>query len=129
MDRYGYETANAVNYKLLKQFSIENRKDSTGAEDVMWSMLRRNALGVYFRRQHIIGDYIADFVCLTHRLVIEIDGLYHNSAVQATDDAERSNRLGNYGYTVLRFTNNDVLRNRAKVISTIKERLNQSWQH
>lgn len=123
MDRYGFETADCANYELLKQFSKENRKNATSAEDVMWNMLRRYALGVHFRRQHIIGDYIADFVCLSHRLIVEIDGLYHEEEQQRSIDAERTERLNKYGYTVLRFTNYEVMKNREKVASTIKEHI------
>lgn len=123
MDRFGFETADCANYELLKQFSKENRRNATGAENAMWDMLRRNALGVHFRRQHAIGDYIADFVCLSHRLIIEIDGLYHEDGQQKDKDAERTERLAKYGYTVFRFTNHEVMKNKEKVLSTIKEHL------
>lgn len=121
--KFGYETADVPNYELLKQFSKENKQKPTEAEELMWSKLRRDALGVHFRRQHIIGDYIADFVCLSHHLIIEIDGAYHNDKQQMDSDAERTKRLNIYGFSVLRFTNEEVKEDTERVLSTIKENL------
>ena len=66
-------------YKLLKDFALTNRHNMTMAETIMWQALRAKQLGVSFRRQHAIGDFIADFVCISHHLVIEIDGGYHDN--------------------------------------------------
>ena len=62
---------------LLKAFAAENRKNATLAEQVLWKHLDRKQLGVKFLRQHIIGDYIVDFVSREQGLVIEVDGGYH----------------------------------------------------
>lgn len=121
MDRHGFETADCANYELLKPLSKGNRRNATSAEYVKWSILRRNALGVHFRRQHIIGEYIADFVCLSHRLIVETDGLYHEEEQQRSIYAERTERLSKRGYTAIRFTNHEVMKNRDKVATTIKE--------
>lgn len=84
------------------------RKAATPAERAMWRLLRLERLGVKFRRQAWFGDYIADFVCFSPRLVVEVDGSQHaDSAYDAVRDAAFSAR----GYRVLRFWNNEVLRN------------------
>ena len=59
-------------YNLLKYFAKENRKNATLAEDILWENIRNKTLGAEFRRQHIIADFIADFVCLDKMLIIEI---------------------------------------------------------
>ena len=75
--RTAYKTASPDIYKLLEGLAKKNRQYPTEAEKAMWELLKGNNLGVSFRRQHIIGDYIVDFVCLQKDLIIEIDGGYH----------------------------------------------------
>lgn len=84
------------------------RKSPTPAERALWRMVNRDKLGVRFRRQRFIGDYIVDFLCPAHRLVIEIDGGQHNGSEY---DARRDAWLRSQGYEVLRFWNRDVLTN------------------
>ena len=72
-----YKTALSDRYDLLKAFARENRKNPTLAEQVLWNQLRNKTLGVKFLRQHIIGDYIVDFVSFECSLVVEVDGAYH----------------------------------------------------
>ena len=86
----------------------ELRKTMTDAERLLWKRLRRRQVhGLYFRRQHPIGPFIADFACIHTRLVIELDGGQH---MQASDkDAARTRWLEQSGYRVLRFWTNDVL--------------------
>ena len=72
---YNYHTAEPYVYGLLKKFVKEHRENPTHAETVLWHLLRGKQLDGYkFRRQHIIGSYIADFVCLNKSLIIEVDG-------------------------------------------------------
>jgi 5-methyltetrahydrofolate--homocysteine methyltransferase len=74
----GYEWADPQYYTLLKDFAKDHRANPTQAESILWDCLKSKKLENYkFRRQHIIGKYITDFVCLKKRLVIEIDGLIH----------------------------------------------------
>ena len=73
-----------------------------------------------FRRQHPIGDYIADFVCLPIRLVIEVDGGYHNSPEQQTEDQWRTEFLESRGYRVLRINNEEVAADAKEVLRIIK---------
>ena len=61
---FGAHTADSMQYDLLKKNAIENRKNPTEAESVLWDILKANKLGAHFRRQHIILDYIVDFICL-----------------------------------------------------------------
>jgi len=86
-------------------------------------MLRRKTLGVEFRRQHIIGDYIADFICLEKKLIIEVDGGYHSLPDQVEDDETRSRNLEALGYHVIRFSNEEVLNDTASVVERIKKRI------
>ena len=72
-----WKTANPDRYELLKTFAMENRQFMTEAERALWMRLRGNALGHKFLRQHIIGDYIVDFLCRDAQVVIEVDGGYH----------------------------------------------------
>ncbi|PKP72417.1 MAG: hypothetical protein CVT83_00180 [Alphaproteobacteria bacterium HGW-Alphaproteobacteria-5] len=94
------------------------RREQTEAEAKLWSRLRRDALGHSFRRQHPIGPYIVDFVCLDLKLVIEADGGQHNE-IRAAHDAKRTAWLEERGYEVIRFWNPDILRNIDGVLETI----------
>ena len=74
---WNHRTASPDRYELLKEYARENRKNMTLAESFLWQNLRANALDHKFLRQHVIGDYIVDFVCRDDGLVIELDGAYH----------------------------------------------------
>ena len=120
---YEYCTADILNYDLLKEFASNNRKHPTEAESILWDYLKRSGVGAPFRRQHIIGNYIADFVCLPARLVIEIDGGYHQLPQQEVNDEVRTKWLNEQGFNVIRFTNEEVIANIESVLQTIKEHL------
>jgi very-short-patch-repair endonuclease len=92
------------------------RRNSTDAEQKLWRALREFK-AARFRRQHPIGQYIADFACPARKLVIELDGGQH--AAQADQDELRTTDLAKRGYRVIRFWNNDVLSNIDGVIETI----------
>ena len=94
----------------------ELRKRMGDAEAVLWSALRRRQLGCRFRRQHPIGRFVVDFVCLRHRYVIELDGEQH---LESPYDAARTRWLEQRGYRVIRFWNNEVLGNLEMVTDTI----------
>jgi very-short-patch-repair endonuclease len=88
------------------------RTNTTGAEDILWRNLRRSpVLGMHFRRQVPIGRYVADFACMTARLIVEIDGSQHAEGPVAESDKERTRWLESEGYRVLRFWNNDITQN------------------
>ena len=94
--------------RSLKPFARENRNNSTKAEIRMWCELLRNKkmLGYPFLRQRPVSDYIADFMCKELKLIIEIDGGYHNDRYE--QDLVRTQNLNELGFTVLRFTNEEV---------------------
>ncbi len=102
----------------------ELRKNSTDAEQLLWSLLRdRQCLNLKFRRQHPIADYVADFACVEHKLVIELDGGQHNTDEGRAKDAVRSKALESEGWQVLRFWNNDVLNNTEGVLTRLIDTL------
>lgn len=124
------KSANPDIYNLLKTYQKENRKKPTEAENAMWDMLKDDALGVRFRRQFAVSDYIVDFICLKYSLAIEIDGIYHKEDEQERYDKQRTEILKSYGINVLRFTNEEVLNTPSVVIDRIKQtlaQLNQSF--
>lgn len=126
-ENFDYETADPMNYTLLKQFVKENRSQPTEAEDALWHQLRGKQLGKNkFRRQHIIGNFIADFVCLQKKLIIEVDGLIHQLPDNQMNDEARTLVLQNKGYKVIRFTNDEVLHHMDKVLTKILLELKQS---
>ena len=116
---WGSHTADSTQYNLLKANAIANRKMPTEAESVMWDLLKGNNLGLHFRRQHIILDYIVDFICLDKGLVVELDGGYHLEPEQKEYDEQRTAHLQKLGYTELRFTNEELFVNPDEVIAKI----------
>ncbi len=119
-------TASADKYELLKEYSHDLRKEMTLSEKSLWKALRDNFQGFRFRRQHVIGDYIADFICLPARLVIEVDGEYHSTPQQRMLDETRTAYLKEKGYRVIRFTNDEVDFQLKEVFLKIKESLTLS---
>lgn len=115
-----YKTASPDRYELLKAFARENRKNATLAENVLWEYLRNGELGEKFLRQHIIGDYIVDFVSRHDGLVIEVDGGYHSESRQQEEDKLREEVLEQMGYHVIRFTNEEVLCDIENVLNQIE---------
>ena len=88
---------------------------------MLWHCLRNNAFGVKFLRQHVIGDYIVDFVSRNDGLIIEVDGGYHSEPHQQEDDAEREAALEQLGYHVIRFANEEVLFDTDRVMKQIED--------
>ena len=119
-----YKTADPFKYSLLKEFARENRKNPTEAESLLWQFLRDGQLGTVFKRQHIIDYYIADFISLRQKLIIEVDGGYHSLPDQLISDEERTEILNYWGYRLIRFTNDEVLFGIDKVLEKIKEEIN-----
>ena len=121
-----FKTANPFNYELLKENAKHNRNNSTQAENALWEALRGKQLGEKFRRQHVIGDFIVDFISFKSKIVIEVDGEYHNEPEQIEADNLRTNFLNEAGFKVLRFKNEEVLGNIDGVIEKIKEEITLS---
>ncbi len=121
---FGYEWAAPVTYPLLKEFALQNRNVPTAAEAALWDILKSKKLeGYKFRRQHIIGSYITDLVCLDKRLIIEIDGLIHQLPENKENDIIRTKWLEQKGFKVIRFTNDEVLKTTNEVTNAIVAKL------
>ena len=116
---HGYIKSSVQEWKKTIAFAKQNRKEATVEEDIIWQEIRdRKIDGHKFRRQHPIAGFIPDFVCLEKKLIIEIDGEYHDEEEQKIFDKGRESWLKEQGFTMIRFTNyavnqtlNDVLQN------------------
>ncbi len=105
----------------------ELRRKQTDAERKLWARLRGlRVIGLRFRRQHAIGNYIVDFICLEKKLILEIDGGQHNEQHTIQKDDARTKWLESEGYHVLRFWNNDVVLNTDGVLEKILEVLHRT---
>lgn len=114
-----YKSSSPDRYLMLREYARRNRENATLAEQYLWEHLRGKTLGVDFLRQHIIGDYIVDFVSRHDGLVIEVDGGYHSEPQQQQEDVIRENYLERMGYHVMRFSNEEILFNIDSVIKQI----------
>ena len=92
----------------------------TLAESILWRALHDLDVGTRFNRQHIIGDYIVDFVSQREGLIIEVDGAYHGERQQQEDDTERERDLEQMGFHVMRFSNEEVLYDTDNVLLQIE---------
>ncbi|MEI8052238.1 MAG: methionine--tRNA ligase subunit beta [Bacteroidota bacterium] len=111
-------------YGLLKDYAAKHRSVPTEAEIALWEMLRGKKLeGNKFRRQHIIGAFIADFVCLKKKFIIEVDGLIHQLPDNKINDEERTQWLNAKGFEVIRFTNEQVLGDTDNTLNEISNKL------
>ena len=119
-ERFGFMMAAPDRYAILKEFARENRRKMTLGETILWESLRQLPSTFHFRRQHIIGDFIVDFACLEQSLVIEVYGGYHSEPQQIEDDLFRTEKLNNYGFTVLRYKNEQIIGNIDEVMKEIK---------
>ena len=151
-----WKSASPDRYELLKAFAKENRQFMTEAERTLWMRLRGNVLGHKFLRQHIIGDYIVDFLCRDAQVVIEVDGGYHKERHflykyprtyflmpnkilptqggvegivrdQVEEDRIRQEWLESIGYKVLRFTNEQILYNIDYALAIIKTTIDERY--
>lgn len=123
-NKLGWQTADPILYKRLKEFAETHRANPTNAELILWQFLKSKQLEDYkFRRQHIIGQYIVDFVCLSENLVIEIDGLIHQLPDNIESDEIRTKWLNENGLEVIRFANDEVINDTEKVLAKILEEI------
>ena len=109
------------NLKYLRIARKQLRKDITPEEKILWYKIWHNKLGFKFRRQHSIGNFIADFFCPEKRLIIELDGSQHLDNVEC--DQERTNYFESLGIKVIRFWNAEVKNNLNGVLMKIEEEL------
>ncbi len=111
--------------KLTIQRARRLRKEMTNAERKLWSYLRGDQLGVRFRRQAPIGPYIADFVCVKARLVIELDGPQHYTPEGIAHDKKRDAYLGERGLVVKRYKSEDFLRDAGAIVQEIRRSIGE----
>jgi cyclase len=105
------------------QMAWQLRHAETEAEQLLWSRLSNKQLGVKFRRQHPILDYIADFYCHAHKLVIELDGPIHDTPENQSYDSARTRSLNDFNIKVMRFTNDEVVADIDNVVQKIQSKL------
>lgn len=105
------ESDNYYYNKNLKAFARRLRKNSTKAEVVLWKEVLRGAKmqGYTFLRQRPVKNYIVDFMCKKLRLIIEVDGITHHREEQWKLDKQRESELEDIGFSILRFTDDEVL--------------------
>ena len=109
------------NLNTLLDARRDLRNNPTREEDVLWQQIRNSKLGYKFRRQHSIGNFIADFYCPSKKIIIEIDGGQHLDKKEY--DRERSDYLESLGFKVIRFWNEEINSEINEVIEKIKKEL------
>ncbi|MGB4415139.1 MAG: homocysteine S-methyltransferase family protein [Paludibacter sp.] len=122
-ERPEYFTTSAESWKILQPIAKDMRRNPTEAEDILWQLLRRNSTGFKIKRQQVIDGYIADFICIEKRVIVEVDGGIHLTKENKERDTERTRILNTQGYDVLRFTNHEVITNSFNVFVEIKNYL------
>jgi guanylate kinase len=116
--------AHSAQRKLaLRQRARIMRRHPTNAEALLWSFIRSKQLGVQFRRQVVLGNFIVDFLASSVRLIVEVDGEYHGRQVRL--DGKRQARLERAGYRVLRLENALVVRQPLVAVEQVRAALVQ----
>lgn len=110
---------------LIFENAKELRKNLTNAELVLWEYLKQKPFGYKFRRQHPLGNYIADFYCHKMKLVIEIDGNVHDNLEVKRQDEIREKDLKEAGLSIIRFRNEEVEKRLETVINKIESIINK----
>ena len=105
--------------KEKQQRARELRRDKTPAEKILWEELRANKQGVHFRRQQVITGFIVDFYCHKSALVVEVDGDIHD--LQQEEDTRREKTLHELGLKIVRFRNDEVVKDLSAVVGEIRD--------
>ena len=121
--KFGYMTGGNNSHLLLEK-AKKMRENPTEAERLLWEKLQSKQLGYKFRQQHLIDDFIVDFVCLSKKIVVEVDGEIHNS--QQEKDLDRTSILCGKGFKVLRFTNDEVIQEIDRVLADLRRELDKA---
>ena len=112
-----------------RKYAAQLRSNLTDAEAKLWQDLRgRRVQGYKFRRQHPIDDYVADFACISEKLIVEIDGETHSTEEELAYDVRRTKLLEGLGWQVIRFTNDEVYTDVDGVVEAIWEALKRGAQ-
>jgi len=122
-----YYTTDPLTWSTSVVNAQEMRKNPTEAEAILWNYLKAKQTGYKIRRQHPIVNYIADFVCIEKKLIIEVDGGIHEQTKE--EDEERTKVLNEYGFSVIRFKNEEVIGNIEDVVQKIKYELSKKKVH
>ena len=109
-----------------RDFARQLRNQPTQAEKRLWHFLRAGKLGVKFRRQAAVGEYVVDFVCFSHKLIVELDGPQHLEARARNHDRRRSAWLASGGFRVIRFRNQALDENIWQVVEEIRRTLSMA---
>ena len=105
----------------MKSMARKLRRQSTDAERLLWKHLRSRQLkGYKFRRQHAMDPYVVDFICLEAMLIVEVDGSQH---LELSNDEERTVHLESLGYRIVRYWNNEILKDIDAVLDHILQLL------
>ena len=105
--------------KAKQERARELRREMTPAEKILWEELRANKLGVHFRRQQVIQGLIVDFYCHRAGLIVEVDGDVHD--LQKEEDVRRKKALSEMGLRIIRFKNDEVVRDLSAVVGKIRK--------
>ena len=124
-ERPGYMTGGNNSYLLLEK-AKEMRANPTPAEAVLWKQLKGKKTKLKFRQQHLINDFIVDFVCLTRKLIVEVDGKIHDYQLEK-DEARTLELEQKSGFKVIRFKNEEVIGDIDAVLSKIDIELNNQF--
>ena len=116
-------TTDPISWNLLIDRAKEMRHLPTKAEDTLWDCIRNRKIDYKIRRQHIVNGFIADFICIEKKVIIEVDGGIHSTQEQLEHDKFRTEVLNGNGFIVLRYTNEEVLKNPYEVAKRIKSEL------
>jgi very-short-patch-repair endonuclease len=115
------KTANKKDFDSLNRFAKSMRSTPTESENLLWQELRAGKLGTKFRRQHVIGSFIADFYNVENNLIVEVDGSIHD--LQKDKDQERDEVLKDLGFNMLRVSSDQVLTDIKEVLSVISKKI------
>lgn len=115
-------------YPLIFEFAKELRKGMTDAEMILWSYLKSGIMGFKFRRQHPIGNYVADFYCHKVKLVVEVDGLIHCKPEAQENDRLREQNLINLAYHIFRVSNDEIYSDVARVLEKLEIKVDELFQ-
>jgi len=110
---------------IHRTYRKQLRQNASQAEDLLWHVLRNRTIGFKFRRQHSIQPYIVDFYCAEVSLVIEIDGMTHESDAAQLYDQTRTTYLEQHGYTIVRYGIQQVYEDREAVARDIQHQCNK----
>lgn len=116
-------TTDPISWNLLIDKAKEMRHKPTKAEDALWDCIRNRKIDYKIRRQHIVNGFIADFICIEKKAIIEVDGGIHSTKEQREHDKFRTETLNSNGFYVIRYTNEEVLKNPYDIAKKIKTEL------